>query len=263
MNNYTSLLFELSSVDRLDILELLRKNPLKLSHISRKLDFTVQETSRNVNRLLESGLITKNVDGTFSLSQYGEAAYGLLSGFRFLHKNKQYFDTHSTEQLPQFFKVGLGILDDFQLVDDVMIVFHDIEKMIKNAQEFVWILTDQILVSTIAYLIEGLQLGLQFRLMMPSDYLPSEEMRKLVSNPVFERASRNKTLETKFLDEVNVFVCLSENEVSALAFKTTEEKFDYRGFKTKTASAIEWTKILYTYYWNKSSSQLPNNLIKK
>jgi predicted transcriptional regulator len=213
-----------------------------LSHISRKLDFIIQETSRNVNRLLESGLITKNVDGTFNLSQYGESAYGILSEFRFLQKNKQYFDTHSTAQLPQFLIVGLSILENFQLVDDVMIVFHDIENMIKNAQEFVWILTDQILVSTIPYLIEGLQQGLQFRLIMPSDYLPSEEMHKIVSNPVFERASRNKTLETKFLDEVNMFLCFSEKEVSALAFKTTEEKLDYRGFKTKIASEIEWKK---------------------
>jgi len=260
MNDFSSLLFELSSVDRLDILVLLRKTPLKLSHISRKLKFTVQETSRNLNRLLESELITKNVDGTFSLTLYGEAAFSLLSGFRFLYRNRQYFDNHSTLKLPESFKVSLGVLDDFELVDDVMIVFHNIENMIKTAKDFVWILTDQVLSSTIPYLVDGLQRGLEFRLLMPNDYLPSGDMRMLVSNPVFEKASRNKILETRFLDTVNVFLCMSEKQVSALAFMNSEGKLDYRGFKTEKATGIEWTKMLFTYYWNNATSQIPEQI---
>jgi predicted transcriptional regulator len=54
MENFSSLLFELSSTDRLDILMLLKKTPMKLSHISSKLDFTVQETSRHITRLNEA-----------------------------------------------------------------------------------------------------------------------------------------------------------------------------------------------------------------
>lgn len=260
MNDYTGLLFELSSPDRLDILILLRKTPLKLSHISRKLNFTVQETSRNLNRLLESDLIAKNVDGTFNLTPYGEATFSLLSGFRFLYENKNYFSTHSTSQLPEPFKRSLGVLDDFELVDDVMIVFHNIENMIKNAKDFVWIMSDQVLASTIPHLVDGLQRGMKFRLLMPKIYLPSEDVRNLVSNPVFETASRNKTLETKFSDEVDVFLCISEKEVSALAFLNSEEKFDYRGFKTEKSFGIEWAKMLFTHYWHNSTSQIPKHI---
>ncbi|HJW65916.1 MAG TPA: transcriptional regulator, partial [Candidatus Bathyarchaeia archaeon] len=78
MENYSSLLFELASVDRLDIMFLLKKTPLKLSHISNKLNFTVQETSRNMARLSEAELITKDVDGAFHLTPYGEEALNLL-----------------------------------------------------------------------------------------------------------------------------------------------------------------------------------------
>ncbi len=262
MSDFSSLLFEFSSVDRLNILVLLRKTPLKLSHISRKLNFTVQETSRNLNRLLESELIAKNVDGTFSLTPYGEATFTLLSGFRFLYRNRQYFTGHSIAKLPSTFKVSLGILDEFELVDDVMIVFHNIENMIKNAKDFVWILTDQVLTSTIPHLIEGLQRGLEFKLLMPNDYSPSKEMRELVSNPVFEKASRNGNLKTRFLDAVNVFLCMSDNEVGALAFKNSEIKFDYIGFKTEKSSGIEWAIILFSYYWNKATSQIPKQLIQ-
>lgn len=263
MDDFSSLLFELSSIDRLDILTLLRKKPLKLSHVSRKLNFTVQETSRNLNRLLESELITKNVDGTFSLTSYGEAAFNLLPGFKFLHRNRKYFSTHSISKLPHYFKSNLGILDDFDLVDDVMIVFNNIEKMIKNAEDFVWILTDQVLASTIPHLTDALLRGIEFRLVMPIDYAPTGDVRELVSSPIFEKASRNRTLENRFIEEINLFLCLSEKEVSVIAFLNSENKLDYKGFRTKKMSGIEWTKILFNYYWNKATSQIPENLVKK
>ena len=262
MNDYNRLLFELSSVDRLDILELLRKTPLKLSHISRKLNFTVQETSRNVNRLLDSGLIAKNVDGTFSLTPYGEAAFSLLSGFSFLYRNRNYFETHSTSQLPGPFRRSLGVLDDFELVDDVMVVFHNVETMIKHATDFVWIMSDQILASTIPDLIDGLQRSMKFSLLMPKTYLPSDDVRNLVSNRVFRKASQQKTLETRFSDSFNVFLCISENEVGALAFLNSEGKFDYRGFRTNNSIGIEWAKMLFTHYWNNATSEIPSQIVQ-
>jgi predicted transcriptional regulator len=262
MSNFNSLLFELSSEDRINILMLLRKTPLKLSHISRKLNFTVQETSRNLNRLLESELVIKNVDGTFSLTPYGEAAFGLLSGYKFLFKNRKYFANHSVLELPALFRSSLGVLDGFELVDDVMIVFHNIETMIQHAKDFIWILSDQILASTIPYLVEGLERGLEFKLLMPNDYVPSDDMRELVSNPVFEKASRTKILEARFVDAIKVFLCVSEKEVSALAFLNSHGELDYKGFKTENISGIEWVKILFTYYWNKSTSQIPKQLIQ-
>jgi len=84
LDNFCNLLFEFSSVDRLDILLLLKKSPLKLSHISSELAFTVQETSRNVARLTDAKLIAKDVDGLFHLTPYGEEALSQLSGFRLL-----------------------------------------------------------------------------------------------------------------------------------------------------------------------------------
>src|SRR4030067_1610107 len=111
MENFSTLLFELSSTDRLDILFLLKKTPLKLSQISSKLDVTVQETSRNITRLSEAKLIIKDVDGAFHLTPYGEEVLNLLSGFRFLFKNSEYLTTHTLIELPERFRASVGILD--------------------------------------------------------------------------------------------------------------------------------------------------------
>ena len=103
METFNTLLFELSSVDRLDIMLLLKKTPLKLSHLSAS-RFTVQETSRNVERLAEAKLITKDVDALFHLTPYGAETLSQLSGLRFLFKNREYFTTHTTNELPRLFE---------------------------------------------------------------------------------------------------------------------------------------------------------------
>ena len=263
MKNLNSLLFELSSSDRLDVLTLLKKTPLKLSHISSKLNFTVQETSRNMNRLSEAKLVRKDADGAFYLTPYGEEALNLLLGFRFLFKNREYFIRHTLSQFPPQFRAGLGILDSFEFVSDVMVSFHNIEKMIAKAETFVWILTNQVLVSTIPYLVQEIERGGEFRLLMPKDYLPSKEMRDLVTHPVFVKAAHTNKLEMKFLDKVDVCLCLSEKEVSLLSFPNQENRLDYLGFRGKEEPAVEWAKLLYGHYWNRATSQISDQLIGK
>jgi predicted transcriptional regulator len=263
LETYSSLLFELSSNDRLDILILLRKTPLKLSHVSSKLNFTVQETSRNIARLSDARLIAKDVEGAFHLTPYGEEALNLLSGFRFLFRNREYLTNHVLAGLPEPFRAGLGVLDSFELVKDVMISFHNIENMIAEAEKFVWILTNQVLISTLPYLAKALERGSEFKLLMPKDFVPSEGLHELVDNPVFAMASRTKKLESRFLDKVDAFLCLSEKQVAALGFPNLEGKLDYIGFSAENESAVEWAKVLFTHYWSKATSHVPEQLISK
>ena len=260
MENFSSLLFELSSIERLDILMLLKKTPLKLSHVSSKLDFTVQETSRNVTRLSDAKLIAKDVEGVFHLTPFGEETLNLLSGFKFLFKNREYLLTHTLSEFPQQFRAGVGILDGFEFVNDVMTVFHNVENMIAKAERFVWILSNQVLASTIPYLLQELERGGEFRLLMQKNYIPTSDIRELVSNPIFFKATRNNKLDARFLDKVGFFLCLSEKEVGALGFPTTDGKLDYIGFRAQHETAIEWATTLYTHYWNKASTQVPEQL---
>ena len=76
-------------------------------------------------------------------------------------------------------------------------------------------------------------------------------------------ASRAKKLESRFIDKVDVFLCLSEKEVAALAFPNIEGRLDYIGFKSKNESVVDWAKALYGYYWEKATSQVPDQLISE
>jgi len=260
MGNVCSLLFELSGSDRMDILLLLKKKPLKLSHISSKLNFTVQETSRNMARLSDAKLILRDVEGAFHLTPYGEEALVQLSGFSFLFKNREYFLTHSLGALSKEFQSSIGMLECCELVEDVMISFRNIEEMIASAQFHIWILTNQVLASTIPYLMQAIERGAKFRLLMPKHFEPTKSIRELVNNPVFEKAVRLRKLDCRFVGKVGAFLCLSEKEVAAIGFPNIEGKFDYAGFKGKSGSVIEWANALFMHYWSAASSQIPDQL---
>jgi len=68
MERLCDLLFELSNEDRLNIMNLLMDEPLILSHISKRLGFSVQETSRNISRLTDTGLITRDAEGLYNVT---------------------------------------------------------------------------------------------------------------------------------------------------------------------------------------------------
>jgi predicted transcriptional regulator len=93
------LLFELSNEDRLRILRELGKNPMKLSRVSERFDFTVPETARNMSRLVEADLISKDLDGCFHLTPFGEQALRFLPGYEFITKHKKYLKTHTLSTL--------------------------------------------------------------------------------------------------------------------------------------------------------------------
>jgi hypothetical protein len=49
-------------------------------------------------------------------------------------------------------------------------------------------------------------------------------------DPIFMRAMEKGKFENRFLDKIDVLLCLSEKEVAAVASLTIEGKTDYHGF---------------------------------
>ena len=84
MDALCDLLFEVSSQERMNIMQSLLKERLKLSQISKNLDMTVSEASRHLQRLSDVQLIEKDTDGAFEPTPYGRAAVRLLAGLEFV-----------------------------------------------------------------------------------------------------------------------------------------------------------------------------------
>lgn len=233
----------------------LKNKPLRLSYLSKKLDFTVQETSRNISRLSAAKLIVKETDGYFRLTPYGEEIISLLEGFKFLSKHREYFVTHTLSKIPKELSFSIASLWGCQLVDDVMVAFSNVENMIQKAEEYIWILSNQVLVSTLPYIQEALKRGVKFKLILPRMVVPPKDARERMLSPIFLQAMKAGKFENRFLEKIDVQICLSEREVASLCFLNNEGKMDYHGFRAIDELSFKWTKALYSHYWNTATRE--------
>jgi predicted transcriptional regulator len=246
------LLFELSNEDRLNILRELKKKPMRLSRISEKFSFTVPETARNILRLSEEELITKDSGGFYHLTPIGEEALELIIGFDFLSKNRSYFMTHSLSDLPREFSVSLGCLEKCKLVSEVTTTMRNIERVMGEAEEYFWFVADQLLASGLTIAVEAVKRGVIFKKLLPVNVNIPDDIFAMANNPVFDSAAREKKFESRYADKIEVAVFLSEKEVAGLCFPDTNGRFDYLGFTSKDDVFLRWSKSLFLYYWDKA-----------
>jgi predicted transcriptional regulator len=165
-----------------------------------------------------------------------------------LAKNRDYFIDHAAFNLPDEFVSRIGELDRCTFTDDVMVAFHKVNTLISEAEEYVWILSSQILMSTLPLLEEAVKRGTKFRLILPVALVPPPGFKPV---PVIPNLIERRTLQ-----KVDVVVVLSEKE-ARVAFPTNDGKMDHIGFGSTEKAAYLWCKDLFLHYWEKAQLGKP------
>ncbi|MCX6648873.1 MAG: helix-turn-helix domain-containing protein [Candidatus Bathyarchaeota archaeon] len=244
LEDFCDLLFEISNEDRLRIMEELGAAPLHATGVSRRLDIPTQEASRHLLRLAEVGLIAKSPDGLYSLTPYGALSLRLLEGERFASAHSDYFATHTAASVPRCFASRIGELSEATIVDDVMITLHNVERVIREAREYVVRMTDRYQLTAIPHIGDALERGVEFRAIEPLN---------IVRPPGYEPDPRLTEADGRWKNRAveGLGVCLtaSEREVAALCFPAPDGRFDYRGFSSKDPATHRWCMDLFEHYW--------------
>ncbi len=250
MERLCDLLFELSNEDRMRILQRLREEASNVTNLSRALGTSNQEISRHVSRLVEAGVAQRDADGLYRLTPFGELILTQMRGLEFSTRHREYFRTHLLADLPPAFLLRLGELERSEFVDDVMVALYNVERVIEEAEEYVWRLTDRYDMMALSKLEEATGRGVEFRLMQsrgfefPPDW-PGEGI-------ILSEARLEGVFKLKISDLANVFIAMSEKEVAALAFPKLDGRFDYLGFASRDGRAHRWCHELYRYYWDRA-----------
>jgi predicted transcriptional regulator len=243
----------------------LKEEAIKLSHISKKLDFTVQETSRNISRLSDTGLVARNSDGSFRITSYGKYALNLLPGYEFLSRHMDFLKTHTLDRLPQKFFMRIGDLAACTYTGDAMITFYDAEMMMQEAEEYLLLISDQHMISAIPHMMNALKRGVKIRVIMPSDQeYPEGYMEQKVvkeASPVFMEAQKSGLLEERWLEEVNSPLGISEKMTGRVFFPTIDGLFDYMGLTVVDDKSHKFVEDLFEYYWSQATDKIPEFIL--
>ncbi len=237
----SSLFWELANRDRLNILKLLEKEKRKLSHIAEEVNESVQETYRNLSRLMKVKLVDKDREGYYTLTTFGKYILTVLPSLEFLCKHREYFLTHDLSRIPEEFIYRIGELNSSRQAPDTFTAIRYTEIVIGESREYVWIITEQILVSALQSIPGKISENISFKIIIPY---------KLKPPPGAEILEKIK-LDVRYIDRIDVALILNEKR-ACIAFPRLSGEIDYRGFLVEDPKGHNWCKNLFQYYWNKS-----------
>ncbi len=229
------LFFELASESRLDILHVLQGENLKMQDVARKLDLTATESFRQLERLSAAGLVQRQPDGTYALTQYGKLELHLAASMEFIFKHKQYFSTHDIWQLPPQFVNRIGELAKATLKMGLVESVTKSSQMIGEAKKFMWGVSPEPLTQPFKIISEQIPKGIEYRILSPAP-------------PVKFADLENRTLA----DCPAIFV-LTEKEAAVL-FRFVDGRIDYAGFIGDDHAFLNWVKDLFLFYWDKAKT---------
>lgn len=246
--NIAALFFELSSSSRLDIILRLEKEPTKLSQIAKELDMSIQEASRHLARLGDAKLVDRCQEGQYSLTPYGRYMIKLINIAGFLHKNADFFVKHDLSVIPDQFQYGLGHIEVHERSEHVMQAFKYTEDLIREADEFIWIHSDQVLSSSLPLIEAAIGRGVDFRVILPDSILEQEQNSG--TYPDIPQEYQND-VHQRFYDRVELVIVMSEKR-ALMAFPDLDGKIDYLGFSFIDARSLEWCRNLFLHFWERA-----------
>lgn len=249
MERLSKLLFELSSAERIKILLEFQKRNMKLSDISRKLDITVTETARHLQRLGDAKLIIKGTNGLYGLTPYGELVLAQFAGLSFVEKNRDTFLDYDTSSLPYEFVSRIGELAEGKLVTDPYTILEETARVFRDAQKFVWILSNKNLTLLAKVLAEKLNTHFDFKVILPETEFPPDSKAVIPSTApgIQERALPSVELRVVVTEKEAGFSLPLRNRLSYRAFHGVDPKFH------------RWCKDLFLYYWDKAKPFTPKH----
>lgn len=262
MERFYDLLFEMSNDNRHRILLLLKEKPLRITEISRQMNLTTQEISRNVSRLVEIGLVFKDGEGFYHQTPYSELTHIVLEELQFISNNRDYFIKHTVKDLQPEFVKRIGELSESTYTNSVMEFLYFVDKTIRETKKSVWLQVDQYPLTALGSIADALKRGVNFRIIENKNMSsgPFLNLESIEDTPLLVRSRNTPLSEQRTMDSTCLFLFISEDKC-AVAFQTPEGGFDYHGFTATDERSLKWCRDLFQQNWEKSEPRTQTPII--
>ena len=234
------LYYELASESRLSILREISKQDGKMRNIARKLNLSVTETFRQLQRLTEALLVQRKPEGTYGITEYGRIVLQLSSSFEFIFKNKAYFATHDLRWLPYKFLNRIGELNSAFLLTDTVANINTVLDLTREVGQYMWGGGPEQPLNIRPILLENIPKGATYRFIFPKRFIAARRLPETAG-----------TVEWRSIEDLPVSIILTEKG-AGICFPLVGGKVDYVGFGGRDPMFMNWVKDLFLYYWDKA-----------
>ncbi len=243
---------ELASEQRLEILSRLYNQSQKVSIVAKEIEATVPEVFRNFERLAKAGLISKDPDGSYSISTAGRLMYSQVSLVRFLSENKKYLKTHAFSDLSDKFLQRMGALESGERLKGFVKVLEKWKEIYDNAESYIYNVLFEVPYTAdfIEPIVKKVNQGIKLRSVFSSDAIVPNDRKQVFEKHGFKKIIDDGKIERRMKEGVKTIVVLNEKE-ACIMFPTSDGEPDMsEGFYSKDSRFHEWCLDYFSHCWD-------------
>ncbi len=237
------------------ILHLQEKND-SLSSLGKKLDTAGSEMHRNLKRLSEYNLISKNSEGLYYLTSYGKMVCAQVSSWEFMKNNSDYFIKHDFGTIPELFLQSVGSLNNSKHIKGFVNVQDTWKKIYSNANKYLHNMLFEVSYDAeiLSIIISKLKNGIHINSIFLEDAILPESRQKAISNKNIFTAIQDHTLIRRTIKDINTLVVLNEKEAFVMFPKLDGDVDVGEGFYSNDVNFHQWCLEYFDYCMNSSGS---------
>lgn len=188
-------------------------------------------------------MIHKDVYGQYGLTSFGTLVLFQLSGLDCAARHQKYFLEYDASRLPDEFTCRMEELAEGRFIDGTFKVLEVIERGFREAQEYIWVLSDQNLSLLTPILAEKMKTSVDLRFILPQGAFPPDSRAPLPSSM--------PNVHKRVLQKVDCTVAVTEKQAG---FSLPRRRLlDYRSFIGEDPKFHKWCKDLLLHYWEKAT----------
>ncbi len=260
----SGLFMELAREDRLLILLSLKKKPSKLSTLARDTFSTAQEVSRNLDRLIGEGLVRKEADGLFYVTEYGTMVLLQAPYFTFISKHKQFFESHGLIKsgVPKKYLQRIGQLEKCRTVNSATAVIQTLKKMESSACQSIKIMATQTWPEEGQILIDKAEQGVKVHSLLGLNTIfPRNVINEIL--PLAEKLIREQKLEPRVLGNVCIGICIADGKQAGIMFPDNNGEVDVNTiFVGDNWIFCDWCSDVFEYFWQQAKPDINSDKLK-
>jgi len=249
-------LFELASEQRLEILFRLKEEKSTVSVIAKNLGATMPEVFRNFDRLVKSGLIEKNIDGSYHLTLYGQTACAQIPSLVLVSHQKKYFEKHEFGSIPTKFLQRIGSLHSGEYIKGFVKTQEVWREIHSNAAEYIYNILPEVPYSSeiIEIVAEKAKKHIPIHSIFSEDTVIPKDRKKNFEKYGFKEFIEQGIIERKMRKDVKIAVLLNEKE-GGIMFPTKDGESDIGDMLYSNKPEFhEWCLDYFKYCWESSGS---------
>ncbi|QUC64236.1 ArsR family transcriptional regulator [Nitrosopumilus sp. K4] len=251
MVNGTELISELSSPQRLDVLQLLSSSNLKASEIAKKSNTSIQAISRHIDRLHNVKLIEKTEDGTYKLTSIGNVMLQQYPFFEFLEKFKDYFEAHDFSGVPDHLISRLGDLQNCELETNQMKALQRARDWAANMKKWEKGVTFTIPLEYFDTVSESVKNGATQKIVYGKNSSVPKGFSEYPARKKWLEYKKTGQVQEKIVESVPLVAGVSENEAHLIFANKQLGYPDCKSiFFSKDPKFMKWCEDLVDYYWS-------------